>query len=85
MNQIWVCSVCETILTIENRSTARKHIPVSEFSQNSYVSTVSIKFVVKREIKDALIFGFYHDNNIYGWNVIFSYFLYKFFDFRHMR
>jgi hypothetical protein len=63
MNQIWVCSIRETTLTIENRSTARKHISVSEFSQNTYVSSVGIKCVGKREIKPALFRRFYHDNN----------------------
>lgn len=59
-----MCSIRERILTIENRSTARKHIPVSGFIQNIYVSPVSIKFVGKREIKATLFARFYNDNNV---------------------
>ena len=66
MNQIWVCSIREMILTIEKRSAARKHIPVSGFIQNIHVSPVSIEFVGKREIKAALFAKFYHDNNIWA-------------------
>jgi hypothetical protein len=52
-------------MTIENRSTARKHITVSGFSQNIGVSPISIKFVGKREIKAALFARFYHNNYVW--------------------
>jgi hypothetical protein len=72
------------VLAIENRSTTRKHIPVTGYSQNTYVSPVSINFVGKREIKAVLFVRFYTIIKKMG-EKLFSLFPHNLVDFRHFR